>query len=75
MTETSRGRDDEGSPSADGPSPAGVVTAWNVTRGVVPIPSSTTRSHIVSNLASAAERLSPEACDRIDGLRDPNFER
>jgi alcohol dehydrogenase (NADP+) len=58
-----------------GLSPAEVVIAWNVTRGVVPIPSSTTRSHIVSNLAAAAERLPPEACDRIDRLRDPNFER
>ncbi len=58
-----------------GLSPAGVVLAWNVTRGVVPIPSSTTHTHIVANLAAAAERLSPEACARIGSLRDPEFER
>jgi alcohol dehydrogenase (NADP+) len=56
-------------------SPAGVVVAWNVTRGVVPIPSSTTPSHIVSNLAAATERLDPDACRRIEALRDPSFER
>jgi alcohol dehydrogenase (NADP+) len=58
-----------------GLSPAGVVVAWNVTRGVVPIPASTAPSHVVSNLAAAAERLDPEACARIDALRDPDFER
>ena len=58
-----------------GLSPAGVVVAWNVTRGVVPIPSSTTPTHIVSNPAAAAERLDPAACSRIDALRDPDFER
>jgi alcohol dehydrogenase (NADP+) len=58
-----------------GLSPAGVVLAWNVTRHAVPIPSSTTRSHIVSNLAAATERLPPADMERIDALRDPEFER
>jgi len=58
-----------------GLSPAGVVIAWNVTEHVVPIPSSTTTSHIVSNLAAAAERLRPEEIERIDSLRQPDFER
>ena len=55
--------------------PAGVVLAWNVTRGVVPIPSSTTPAHIVGNLAAAGRRLDAEACARIDALRRPDFER
>jgi diketogulonate reductase-like aldo/keto reductase/predicted dehydrogenase len=58
-----------------GLSPAGVVVAWNVTQHVVPIPSSTTQSHIVSNLAAAAERLRHGEIDRIDSLRQPGFER
>ncbi|WP_299235973.1 aldo/keto reductase [Natronomonas sp.] len=58
-----------------GLSPAGVVLAWNVSRGVVPIPSSTTREHVVSNLAAAAERLTPAERRRIGSLRDPAFER
>jgi len=56
-------------------SPAGVVLAWNVTQGVVPIPSSVTPEHVVANLAAAAERLSPETCARVESLRDPDFER
>jgi len=58
-----------------GLSPAGVVVAWNVTNGVVPIPSSNTTEHVVSNLAAAATRLRPEECARIESLRDPGFER
>jgi diketogulonate reductase-like aldo/keto reductase/predicted dehydrogenase len=54
---------------------AGVVLAWNVTQHVVPIPSSTTPSHVVSNLAAAAERLEPDEVARIDSLRQPDFER
>ena len=61
--------------SAHGLSPAGVVVAWNATQGVVPIPSSTTPAHVVSNLAAAGERLSAEALARIDALRDRTFER
>ncbi len=56
-------------------SPAGVVLAWNATRGVVPIPSSTSTDHIVANAAAVATRLDETACDRIDGLRDPSFSR
>ena len=56
-------------------SPAGVVLAWNVTRHVVPIPSSTTRTHIVSNLASATERLRPGEIERINSLRQSDFDR
>jgi len=58
-----------------GLSPAGVVLAWNVSRGVVPIPSSNTPAHIVANAAAAGERLTPDECARIDELEDPDFER
>jgi alcohol dehydrogenase (NADP+) len=61
--------------ASSGLSPAGVVVAWNATRGVVPIPSSTTATHVVSNLAAAGERLSDDEIARIDALRDPAFER
>jgi alcohol dehydrogenase (NADP+) len=56
-------------------SPAGVVIAWNVSQGVVPIPSSTEASHVVDNLAAAGTRLSSSDLTRIDALRDPDFER
>jgi alcohol dehydrogenase (NADP+) len=56
-------------------SPAGVVLAWNASRGVVPIPSSTTPAHVVSNLAAVADGLPPAALERVDELRDPSFER
>ena len=56
-------------------SPAGVVLAWNATRGVVPIPSSTSTDHIVANAAAVATRLTAAECDRIDGLQDPSFSR
>lgn len=56
-----------------GLSPAGVILAWNVTQDVVPIPSSTTRDHIVSNLAAASQRLDHEELERIDSLRKPDF--
>ncbi|OYR42429.1 aldo/keto reductase [Halorubrum sp. Eb13] len=58
-----------------GLSPAAVVVAWNASRGVVPIPSSTTESHVVSNLAAGSERLTADELARIDALRDPEFER
>jgi alcohol dehydrogenase (NADP+) len=58
-----------------GLSPAGVVLAWNATQHVVPIPSSTTLSHIVSNLAAAGHRLRPAEIERIASLRKPDFER
>ncbi|WP_144799654.1 aldo/keto reductase [Halorubrum depositum] len=58
-----------------GLSPAAVVVAWNASRGVVPIPSSTSESHVVSNLAAGGERLTDGEVARIDALRDPDFER
>ncbi|WP_435094239.1 aldo/keto reductase [Halorubrum sp. N11] len=58
-----------------GLSPAEVVIAWNVSRGVVPIPSSTAESHIVSNLAAGSVRLTASDVARVDALRDPDFER
>ena len=59
---------------------AGVTTAeallaWHVTRGVVPIPSTTRADHAVSNLAAARYRLDEEEMDRLDALADPGFER
>ena len=58
-----------------GISPAAAIVAWNVGRGVVPIPSSNDPEHIVDNLAGAAHRLSPAETERIAALADPSFER
>ncbi len=58
-----------------GLSPAGVVLAWAVTRGIVPIPSSTDPDHLVANLAAGSRRLPPGAMERVGSLRDPGFER
>ncbi|MEF8840387.1 MAG: aldo/keto reductase [Haloarculaceae archaeon] len=58
-----------------GATPAEVVLAWNVRRGVVPIPSTTAPHHAVSNLAAARCRLDADAMARLDGLADPEFER
>ncbi|MEF8857876.1 MAG: aldo/keto reductase [Halolamina sp.] len=58
-----------------GVTPATTVLAWNVTRGVVPIPSTTDAAHVVSNLAAARHRVDEEAYDRLTGLRDPEFAR
>jgi uncharacterized protein YyaL (SSP411 family) len=58
-----------------GLSPATVVIAWNVTDGVVPIPSSNDAAHVVANLAAAGQRLDEEARERIATLEDPEFER
>ncbi|WP_424017264.1 aldo/keto reductase [Halorientalis pallida] len=58
-----------------GLSPAAVVLAWNVTEGVVPIPSSNDAAHVVANLAAAGERLDAEARERIATLEDPEFSR
>lgn len=58
-----------------GVTPAQAVLAWNVARGVVPIPSSTSREHAVENLASARHRLDADALARLDDLADPAFER
>lgn len=58
-----------------GVSPAGIVVAWNVNRGVVPIPSSNDPAHIVSNLAAARSRIDPEDQARIETLPDPASSR
>jgi alcohol dehydrogenase (NADP+) len=58
-----------------GVSSAQAVLAWHVTRGVVPIPSTSSREHAVGNLASARHRLDDDAMARLDGLADPSFER
>jgi len=58
-----------------GVSPAAAVIAWNVGRGVVPIPSSVDPDHVVENLAAAGHRLTAEARERIAALEDPEFER
>jgi alcohol dehydrogenase (NADP+) len=58
-----------------GLSPAGVVIAWNASRGVVPIPSSTSEPHVVSNLTAGSVRLTAAEIGRIDALHDPDFER
>jgi alcohol dehydrogenase (NADP+) len=54
---------------------AQVVLAWNVGRGVVPIPASVDSDHVVENAAAAGVRLTDEEYDRIEALRDPEFER
>jgi diketogulonate reductase-like aldo/keto reductase/predicted dehydrogenase len=58
-----------------GVSPAAAVLAWNVDRGVVPVPSSTDPDHVVANLAAAGHRLPSEAQERLVALEDPEFER
>jgi alcohol dehydrogenase (NADP+) len=58
-----------------GVSPAAAVLAWNVGRGVVPIPSSTDPDHLVENLAAAGHRLGDAARERLTALEDPGFER
>ena len=58
-----------------GRSPAEILLAWNVTRGVVPIPSSTTPAHIVANAAAGRHQLSEAECTRLNDLRRPEFER
>jgi alcohol dehydrogenase (NADP+) len=55
--------------------PAAIALAWQVDRGVVPIPSSTDREHLVANLAAARISLTDRERARIDGLADPEFER
>jgi alcohol dehydrogenase (NADP+) len=58
-----------------GRTPAEVLLAWHVARGVVPIPSTTSPDHAVSNLAAARCRLAERAMDRLDDLADAGFER
>ncbi|MFN1125189.1 MULTISPECIES: aldo/keto reductase [Halobacterium] len=58
-----------------GVSPATAVLAWHCTRGVVPIPSTTTREHVVANLAAPRHPLTDDQRDRMAGLADPAFQR
>ena len=58
-----------------GTTPAEAVLAWNVRRGVVPIPSTADPEHAVSNLAATRHRLDADAMARLDELADPGFER
>jgi diketogulonate reductase-like aldo/keto reductase/predicted dehydrogenase len=58
-----------------GTTPAAAVLAWNVERGVVPIPSTADPDHAVANLAAARRRLDADAMARLDDLADPEFER
>ncbi|MFC4358621.1 aldo/keto reductase [Halobium salinum] len=55
--------------------PAQVVLAWNVGRGVVPIPSSVDAEHVVENAAAAGIRLTADERARVDALADPEFDR
>jgi alcohol dehydrogenase (NADP+) len=61
--------------AANDTTPAVVALAWQVARGVVPIPSSNDPAHIVANRAASRCRLDPGECDRIAALEDPGFER
>ncbi len=56
-------------------SPAQVVVAWNVSDGVVPIPSSNDPAHVVDNLHAGSLRLEKAERERIATLADPDFER
>jgi diketogulonate reductase-like aldo/keto reductase/predicted dehydrogenase len=58
-----------------GASPAAVLLAWHVHRGVVPIPSTADPAHVTSNLAAARLELPADAMNRLDGLEDPEYER
>lgn len=58
-----------------GATPAQAVLAWNVERGVVPIPSSVDPDHVVENAAAAGLRLTDADRERIASLADPEFER
>jgi len=55
--------------------PAQVALAWQIDRGVVPIPSSTDPDHVVENLAAARVGLSAADSERLASLADPDFER
>ena len=51
-----------------GVTPAQAVLAWSIRRGVVPIPSSTDRDHLVDNLAAGGLDLDPDVLARLDDL-------
>ncbi|MDS0300717.1 aldo/keto reductase [Halogeometricum sp. S1BR25-6] len=58
-----------------GVSPAQAALAWQVDRGVVPIPSSTDTDHVVENLAAARVEFTASDRERVASLVDPEFER
>jgi alcohol dehydrogenase (NADP+) len=58
-----------------GASTAQVVLRWLIQRDIVPIPSSTSRTHIADNLDVFQFTLSDEAMERIGGLRLPATSR
>ncbi|QLG28127.1 aldo/keto reductase [Halorarum halophilum] len=51
-----------------GVTPAQAVLAWSIRRGVVPIPSSIDRDHLVDNLAAGGLDLDPDLLARLDAL-------
>jgi len=55
--------------------PAQAALAWQVDRGVVPIPSSTDPEHVVENVAATRVELSAGDRERIASLADSDFER
>lgn len=57
-----------GAADAHGVAPAQIVLRRAVERGVVPIPSTTSRAHLVENLDLFGFALDPAERDRIDGL-------
>ena len=52
--------------------PAQVVLAWHLTKGIITIPKSVTPSRIVENLAAARLTLTPEEVAAIDALDRPD---
>jgi len=55
--------------------PAQVALAWQVDRGVVPIPASTDPEHVVENAGAARVELSAGDRERVASLADSDFER
>ena len=53
---------------AHGCTPAQVLLAWQIQRGIAVIPKSVTPSRLKENLEAAAIELSPAAMEQIDGL-------
>ncbi|QPV62024.1 aldo/keto reductase [Halosimplex litoreum] len=58
-----------------GATPAQVALAWQVDRGVVPIPASNRADHVVANLAAARVELTDTDRERLATLENTEFER
>ncbi|WP_123619238.1 aldo/keto reductase [Halorubrum sp. CSM-61] len=58
-----------------GATPAQVALAWQVDRGVVPIPASNDLGHVAENLGATRVDLSTADRGRLASLADPDFER